>query len=72
MVVFHVPVFALSLQHFYRTLTGYTTAMLIHNARHMIAFHYEENNIRGENVPKKLDRVTVCGTVTLASGYFLN
>lgn len=54
MVVFHVPVFALSLQHFYRTLTGYTTAMLIHNARHMIAFHYEENNIRGENVPKRL------------------
>ena len=43
MVVFHVPVFALSLQHFYRTLTGYTTAMLIHNAMHMMAFRYEEN-----------------------------
>ena len=69
--MFHVPVFAMSLQHFYRTLTGYTTAMLIHNATHMIAFRYEEN-IRGQNVPKKLDRVTVCRTVTLASGYFLN
>ena len=38
MVVFHVPVFAMSLQHFHPTLTHYTTAMLIHNATHMIAF----------------------------------
>ena len=53
MVVFHVPVFATSLQHFHPTLTDYTTAMLIHNATHMIAFRYEEN-IRGQNVPKSL------------------